>query len=327
MEFFQSGLGLYLLQAIAHSAVAVAVVASVVKLWGITVPSLRLRFHFLALALPLLTPLTYGWLYPAWNRSDLRGWVLLDSGQWLRLRPWGHPIFLYLLLGAMALGTVLFLVQELLPALERRRYHPLWELGPGEAPALRVALGRLARASGHPTPRVMVTDSHEPVAFVFGVLQPRLVVSRRLLEILDEEEIEGIAAHELAHLYRRDQGAGWLLLLLRLFTFYNPVALLAFRWMVQEAEQECDALAASWTGKPLALATGIIRVFREGAPVPQGGGFSQWVEAVNHGLHRSLVEDRVSCLTDTASREWPAYARWRWGLTATALAGLLFTVV
>ncbi|MEK7847484.1 MAG: M56 family metallopeptidase [Chloroflexota bacterium] len=329
MEYFQSGMGLYLLQATAHSAVAVVVVASVVKLWGITVPSLRLRFHLLALALPLLTPLTYAWLYPAWSRPEHRGWVLLESGQWLRLEPWGQPVFLYLLVLAMALGTALFLLQEVLPSLERRRYRPLRELLLGEAPELESALARLARAAGRPAPRVLVTGSAEPVAFVFGVLRPRLVVSRRLLDILDGEEIEGIAAHELAHLHRRDQGTGWLLLLLRLFTFYNPVALLAFRWMVQEAEQECDALAASWTGKPLALATGIIRVFREGEPLPQGqgGGFPQWVEAVNHGLHRSLVEDRVGRLADTASGQWPAHAWWRWLLTATALAGLLFTVV
>lgn len=329
MEFFQSGLGMYLQQVIVHSAVAAVVVASVVKLWGLSELSQRLRFHFLPLALPLVTPLAYGLLHPGWGGTGLNGWALLDSGRWLELRPWGQPVFGYLLLLAMVLGTVLFLVQEVLPSLEQRRHSPLRPLQPGEAPALEAALSRLARASGRPSPPVLLTNHSEPLAYTSGVRQPRLVVSRRLLEVLDREEIEGVVAHEVAHLHRRDHRTGWLLLLLRLLTFYNPVALLSFRWMVQGAEQECDAQAAAWTGKPLALAAGLIRVFREGEPTTYAGGrgLSGWVGAMDHSLHRSLVEDRVRRLSqDTVPAHHP-YAWWRWGLTAVSLSGLLFMVV
>ena len=69
---------------------------------------------------------------------------------------------------------------------------------------------------------------------------------------MDDEELEAVISHELAHLavagYRIAQAALWL----RFLMFYNPVALLIFRRILDDNEKSCDEIAVLASGKRLA---------------------------------------------------------------------------
>jgi heat shock protein HtpX len=64
----------------------------------------------------------------------------------------------------------------------------------------------LAGRAGIPTPRVYVIESAQPNAFATGrnPSHGAVAVSRGLMQILDERELAGVIAHELAHIKHRD---------------------------------------------------------------------------------------------------------------------------
>lgn len=73
-------------------------------------------------------------------------------------------------------------------------------------PELVRIVENLAIAAGIPTPRVYVIDEPAPNAFATG-RDPRhaaVAVTRGLLERLDKPELEGVVAHEFAHIGNRD---------------------------------------------------------------------------------------------------------------------------
>jgi heat shock protein HtpX len=75
-----------------------------------------------------------------------------------------------------------------------------------EAPELHAIIDDLVIASGLPRPRVAITDDPAPNAFATGRDPQHSVVSctTGLLERLDKEEVRGVLAHEMAHIYNRD---------------------------------------------------------------------------------------------------------------------------
>jgi heat shock protein HtpX len=73
--------------------------------------------------------------------------------------------------------------------------HPLYQL-----------VSRLARQANLPQPRVYVIPSPSPNAFATGRNPSHAAVAatQGILQILDERELEGVLAHELAHVRHRD---------------------------------------------------------------------------------------------------------------------------
>ena len=79
-------------------------------------------------------------------------------------------------------------------------------LAPGENKWLESKVGQLASESGVPMPRLAISPDPTPNAFVFGRTRSgaTLAVHQGLLQRLDEDEIEGVLAHELGHVKHRD---------------------------------------------------------------------------------------------------------------------------
>jgi heat shock protein HtpX len=86
------------------------------------------------------------------------------------------------------------------------RMHGARELPQGEAPRLHAAVEELARRAGIPKPRVFFIDDPHANAFATGRNPERAVVAvtRGIVEILDERELRGVLAHEIAHVANRD---------------------------------------------------------------------------------------------------------------------------
>lgn len=80
------------------------------------------------------------------------------------------------------------------------------EVLPGHAPEFYGMIGDLARRTGLPMPRVYVIPEEMPNAFATGRNPENAAVAftEGILRTLNREEIEGVAAHELAHVQNRD---------------------------------------------------------------------------------------------------------------------------
>jgi heat shock protein HtpX len=98
-------------------------------------------------------------------------------------------------------GTAYFFGDKL--ALAAAQAH---EVSPAEAPMLHALADRLATQYRVPRPRVYVSPDPSPNAFATGrnPSHASIAVNQGLLQILDQEELYGVLAHEFAHVRNRD---------------------------------------------------------------------------------------------------------------------------
>ena len=80
------------------------------------------------------------------------------------------------------------------------------ELKPEDAPRLHRVVEELARNAGIPKPRLYVVPEAAPNAFATGRNPEHAVVAVTdgILRLLDDNELRGVLAHELAHIANRD---------------------------------------------------------------------------------------------------------------------------
>lgn len=80
------------------------------------------------------------------------------------------------------------------------------EVSKFEAPELHEIVERLAARAGIPKPRVYIIPTQTPNAFATGrnPNHAAVAVTEGILQILNREELEGVLAHEIAHVKHRD---------------------------------------------------------------------------------------------------------------------------
>lgn len=176
------------------------------------------------------------------------------------------------------------------------------EVSPHEAPELHRMIDRLVAKSGLPKPKVCIIPTDIPNAFATG-RNPRhaaVAATEGILRALSPEELEGVMAHELAHVKHRDTltstvaatiaGAIGMLanttqwglmfgmggghsdeeggspnplfaVLLLIFSFVAPIlAFLAQMAISRSREFAADRRAAELTGRPEYLASALTRL-------------------------------------------------------------------
>jgi heat shock protein HtpX len=86
------------------------------------------------------------------------------------------------------------------------RMYGAQEVGPTQAPVLLGTVRDLANRAHLPMPRVYILPEDTPNAFATGrsPQHAALAVTAGLLRLLEREELEGVLAHELAHIRHRD---------------------------------------------------------------------------------------------------------------------------
>lgn len=75
-----------------------------------------------------------------------------------------------------------------------------------QAPELYEMVGRLSQRAGIPTPKLYIVPDPSPNAFATGRNPENgvVAVNEGLLTLLDRREVEGVVAHEIAHIKHRD---------------------------------------------------------------------------------------------------------------------------
>jgi len=160
---------------------------------------------------------------------------------------------------ALWAATSLALIARRAVRTVRFRRHVLAISQPAE-PRVAAAAMRIARSLAVAPPQVLVTAGATGGAAVIGVRHPILLLDRRLLLTLDAQELEGVIAHELAHVARRDNLIAWAVAVVRDVAFFVPGAGWAVRALHREREAAADQDAVAVTGRPAALASGLLRV-------------------------------------------------------------------
>ncbi|WP_435117747.1 zinc metalloprotease HtpX [Halolamina sp. C58] len=161
-----------------------------------------------------------------------------------------------------------------------------------EYPELHATIERLCQQADLPKPTVAVSDMQVPNAFAAGRSKKSatVCVTRGLLRTLDDEELEGVLAHELAHVKNRDVmvmtiasflstlafmvvrfgflfgggqnregGAPVLVAVVASFAVW-VISFLLIRLLSRYREYAADRGGAAITGKPSALASALLTI-------------------------------------------------------------------
>jgi Zn-dependent protease with chaperone function len=178
------------------------------------------------------------------------------------------PVTLPLLVGAWALVAGIRVVRRGRRA-RTMRDQGTRALAEGHRdPSLDELVGRLAAELRVPAPSVAVLPSCPGGALVVGSRRPVVILGRDLLDRLDDDELEGVLAHELAHVRRRDNLVSSLLGAVRDLTFFVPFGGWAIRQLHRERELAADQVAVGVTRRPGALASGLLKVLEVGPAQP-----------------------------------------------------------
>jgi heat shock protein HtpX len=100
------------------------------------------------------------------------------------------------------------------------------EVGPTDAPGLHAIVERLCLQADLPKPRIAIADTDMPNAFATGRSRKAstVCVTTGLLRLLEPRELEGVVAHELAHVQHRD------VLIMTVASFFASVAALVLQF-------------------------------------------------------------------------------------------------
>jgi heat shock protein HtpX len=174
---------------------------------------------------------------------------------------------------------------------------------PQEAPQLHAVVDRLCALADMDKPRIGIADTDVPNAFATGRSANRsvIVVTTGLLRRLDQEELEGVLAHELSHVAhrdvtvmtvasftailagfiartamwgsmgrdRRDQNAAVVFIVVTLVSLIvYAVSFVLIRALSRYRELGADRGGALVTGRPKALASALQKISGDMAQIP-----------------------------------------------------------
>jgi beta-lactamase regulating signal transducer with metallopeptidase domain len=94
---------------------------------------------------------------------------------------------------------------------------------------------------------------------IVGLFRPLLIVPEHLLHALDQDELDGLIVHELAHARCGDNLVGLLATLASCFFWFSPLLWVVRSRLLVEREYACDELAVSVTRNPRAYASTVAK--------------------------------------------------------------------
>jgi heat shock protein HtpX len=175
------------------------------------------------------------------------------------------------------------------------------EVGPNDGGRLYAIVAELTQRAGLPMPKVFLIPERTPNAFATGRNPQHAAVAatQGILEILDDDELTGVMAHELAHVRNRDILTGTIAATLAgavammgqfarfgvggrhrnnplgmlLIIVGAPLAAMAIRMAISRTrEYAADQGGAEISGKPRSLATALAKLQQGARSIPMSRG-------------------------------------------------------
>jgi heat shock protein HtpX len=200
---------------------------------------------------------------------------------------------------ALAIAVALFFVQLFASdKLALRAMHARL-VTPQEAPQLHALIERLCVQADVPKPKIAIAQTEVPNAFAIGRSRRSATVcaTTGILDLLSPGELEGVMAHELAHVQHRD------VMIMTIASFFASIAAFILQWgfllggnnrespgilpliaisfavygvsfflmqmLSRYREYAADRGAAIITGRPSALASALLKISGSMRRVPQ----------------------------------------------------------
>jgi hypothetical protein len=95
---------------------------------------------------------------------------------------------------------------------------------------------------------------------VFGVFRPVVLLPEGILDRLTAEQLKGVIAHELWHVYHRDNLMAAIHMFVETVFWVHPLVWWIGKRMVEERERACDEEVLQLGGEPRVYAEGILNV-------------------------------------------------------------------
>ena len=213
----------------------------------------------------------------------------------------------FILIGLFNLGMYWFSDKAVL------RMYRAQIIQPNDNPGLYQMVDRLRQRAGLPMPTVAIAPGQQPNAFATGRSPERAVVcfTQGILGALSSEELEGVTAHELAHIKNRDMltgtvaatMAGAITMLARISFFFGgrdrnmlasiamlilaPLAAMLVQMAIsRQMEYRADRLGAGIAGTPHGLAAALERLEEQARRIPMKVSPSAAHLCIVNPLHR-----------------------------------------
>lgn len=327
VNFLGSYPGMYMAQIFFHSVIAFIIVDRAMTLWNINNPLIRQRFQMMVLLLPVISFPLYQIINPDRSSISFRLESLFDVNRWLVLELWGAiPLGAFFLV-IIFITTIIFLFQEMIPillhTLEAKRLEIETEK-PENDSIISQAIERLPIEK----PDIFILNDDDFVLFSTTGNKAAVYISTGVIKALNAEQIQAALVHEIAHIARNKKPLLLIVFFFRVIMFFNPVALIEFRKLVQEEEKICDDMAITVTKKPQALSEVLKKLYRETQSTNplKHGSMSEMKNFMEDYSHNAHIENRISRL-----EQWVVYqtdGEWhKLMLTAMAIMGINYFIV
>lgn len=106
----------------------------------------------------------------------------------------------------------------------------------------------------------VLIDVNSPLAFIAGLIRPKIYISKGLFNSLTRDEIKAVFLHELHHKKRKDPLRLFINSFIKDAFFYIPIVRYFSKLFHAIKERAADDMVVSVTGKPLELASAILKV-------------------------------------------------------------------
>jgi heat shock protein HtpX len=222
-------------------------------------------------------------------------------------------------------------------------------VGPNDAPALYAAVDRLRQRAGLPMPTVAIAPHAQPNAFATGRNPEHAVVcvTQGIMNLISAEELDGVIAHELAHIKNRDMllqtitatMAGAISNLAYFGGLFSsrddddgspafaliamivaPIAAMLVQFAIsRQREFKADAVGAEICGRPMSLANALLKLERgaDAMPMQVAPSVAPLAQVNPFGSHARSITKLFSTHPSTAERVARLEAMERKGVQST----------
>jgi heat shock protein HtpX len=232
------------------------------KLFNVGEPRTRSLFYSLTLLAPLV-------VYAVYTPSI---WIMGPIFQQVFVSPLGMTLtrqeeFAFvnytgiLCIVGLAFGAATLAVSYLFGAEIVTRCRGIMEVTEEDEPRLYRLVEKTAKRIGVATPRIGLTESLQPNAFMIGHGRATMVVfSSGLITALNSLELEAVAAHELAHIKNGDFHLMAVISSLKVVSFFNPASYLSASMLAREREYLADEVGSRATRRSNALKKALAKI-------------------------------------------------------------------
>lgn len=318
---------MFIAQSVLHSLITLIIIEISFYSWEIRDHLTKFRYRLLVLIFPVFTFPAYQLINPDRGSMYFReGTAIFNVNRWLAINMWDIIPIYVLFIMFLLLTVVIFVFQEILPIVKERFPRPNYQPFSIQNRDINPIIDNLCKKLKITKPSVQIIDEPYPVLLTAGAKNHMIIISRTMLDELNDNQLEAALTHELIHILRDSSIKTQTIYLLRMLMFYNPVSLIEFRRLVQDDEFICDDITVSLTKKPDALVSAL-RVFYSYPKKDNISKLSLIKDVIETHSHNLLLKERIMRIQERGIEEMPRFGWKRYILIIIVILKINYMVV